>query len=89
MDLDQVIALLQADRGRIGATAMPGHPNYEACSGLQFQLCECSRRAGPGYDYIASGPRGGIWYVGINGVTRVISCGQKGYHALNGTPLCI
>ncbi|MBL8862414.1 MAG: hypothetical protein JNK02_10425 [Planctomycetes bacterium] len=89
MSIDEVLFMLRADGGTIGQTATPGSQYFEACCQLRFRLCECSRRVGPGYDYIARGPDEGIWYVGINGTTGVISCGPKGHHYLHGTPPCL
>lgn len=87
MTINEVIRLLQARGGSIGLTAQAGGRNA-AWRRLDFQICECSRRAGPGLDYIARGPRGGIKYVGIN-ARQVISCGIKGYHYVTGTRPCI
>lgn len=94
MSPDQVVSeLVLTFGGTIGRTAQPGSQAWEACRGLDFVLCPHSVAVGPGRDYIARGPNGGIWYIGINrapGVNYgVISCGQKGFHFLNGTEPCI
>jgi hypothetical protein len=89
MTIEQVVAQLETEGGNRGATATPGHADYERARNLDFTLCECSRRHGTGHDYIARTPRGAYLYVGINGRTHVISCGPKGYHFLTGTAPCI
>ena len=94
MTIEEAIEEIMRDsdsRGQIarrGQTATAGNPAYEAGRNLDFTLCECSRRAGPGHDYIAPTPRGSYVYVGIDGNTRTITCGYKGHHYLTGTPPC-
>lgn len=90
MSPDEVMFILRMEfGGTIGQTAMPGSQSWEACRALDFRLCEHSVALGPGRDYIARGPNDGIWYIGINGRSGIISCGQKGFHALNGTAPCV
>lgn len=91
MDIEEVIAALEAEDGIRGVTATPGSQYYDRARNLQFQPCECSRRDA-GYDhtdYIARTPRGACMYVGIYSRGMTISCGPKGYHYLNGTEPCI
>ena len=93
MDIEEVINILLDEGGIRGRTASPGSSYYQRARGLEFVRCECSHRARtpamPGYDYIARTARGAYLYVGINSRSRIVSCGPKGFHKLNGTRPCI
>jgi hypothetical protein len=89
LSLEQAIVKLVLSGGVIGETAKPTAPDYQACRGLRFRLCRCSLERGEGWDYIARGPGGELWYVGVDGSTGSIYCGRLGFHFRSGTPPCI
>jgi hypothetical protein len=88
MTIEEAIHNMEMEGGVRRRTATPGHDYYDRARNLDFVICECSRRHGPGYDCIARTPNGAYLYVGINGRTGGITCGPKGFH-LNGTRPCI
>jgi hypothetical protein len=93
MNVDQAIQALQASipGSLVGATATPGHANYNRAARLRFRKCECGRRVlgWPSEEYIAQDGNAVI-SIGYDSRSNKISCGPKGYHspAYGNTPVC-
>jgi hypothetical protein len=66
----------------LGKTCQLGSVYFKCAHSLCFSLCQCSA-SHPEYnaiEYIACGKRGGRWYIGYSNISRMITCGPKGFH---------
>ena len=73
-----------------GETAQQGHRVLRSRATTRFPPLQL-RANDPSYgglEFVAVGPLGGGHYIGVYKKIGKITCGPKGYHYLNGTPIC-